>query len=41
MRKGEIHTLTWNDISFEKRTIYVTKTLTVKTRQSKWMLMIL
>lgn len=36
MRKGEIQALTWNDINFEKRTIYVTKTLTVKTRQSKW-----
>lgn len=36
MRKGEIQALTWNDIDFQKKTIYVTKTLTVKTRQSKW-----
>ena len=36
LRKGEIQALTWNDINFEKRTIYVTKTLTVKTKQSKW-----
>lgn len=36
MRKGEIQALTWNDIDFQKRTIYVTKTLTVKTKQAKW-----
>ena len=36
MWKGEIQALTWNDIDFQKRTIYVTKTLTVKTKQAKW-----
>lgn len=36
MRKGEIQALTWSDIDFEKKVIYVTKTLTVKTKKAKW-----
>lgn len=36
MRKGEIQALTWNDINFDKKVIYVTKNLTVKTKKAKW-----
>lgn len=36
VRKGEIQALCWNDIDFKKKEIKITKTLSVKTKISKW-----
>lgn len=36
LRQGELQAITWNDINFEKSTIFITKTLTTKIKGEKW-----